>query len=121
VTQSDEPNKFGVVGTVYTILKAGGDNNITIMDGIPAAASYSFELVIKEEPDMTSEDEIATLEARLDELNKKRAETRQTLAQTTLDLDSLAAAIDMGRSPKAKTIETLRSLATRLTVLRGDV
>jgi hypothetical protein len=112
---------FGKVGEVYTVLQVW-PGVIEIFPGKPGATSHNFELVrAKEAPDMTDEDEIATLEARLDELNKKRAETRQTLAQTTLDLDSLAAAIDMGRSPKAKTIETLRSLATRLTVQRGNV
>jgi hypothetical protein len=119
VDPTDSPSHFGKVGEVYTVL-AVESGAIVVIKGRPGGTPARYELV-KEEPDMTDEDEIATLEARLDELNKKRAETRQTLAQTTLDLDSLAAAIDMGRSPKAKTIETLRSLATRLTVQRGNV
>jgi uncharacterized coiled-coil protein SlyX len=119
VDPTDSPSHFGKVGEVYTVL-AVESGAIVVIKGRPGGTPARYELV-KEEPDMTDEDEIATLEARLDELNKKRAETRKALATTTADLDLLANAIRESKSPKAKTIEALMSLATRLAMLRGNV
>jgi uncharacterized coiled-coil protein SlyX len=112
---------FGKVGEVYTVLQVW-PGVIEIFPGKPGATSHNFELVrAKEAPDMTDEDEIATLEARLDELNKKRAETRQTLADMALHVENLATALRDGKSPKGKTIDALTSLSAGLTLLRNKV
>jgi hypothetical protein len=112
-------NKYGVVGGVYTVLGVE-PGTIVIIKGNPGATSRCFELV--KEADMTAsetkllEQEVASLEARLDELNGKRATVRTGLSMSVIDLEAIAANIE-GKgtaTTRRQSVEAIRKLKDRL-------
>jgi uncharacterized Zn ribbon protein len=118
-------NKYGVVGEVYTVLGVE-PGTIVIIKGNPGATSRCFELV--KEADMTAEtklleQEVASLEARLDELNERRATIRTALTQAVSDMEGIATNIE-GKgtaTTRRQSVEAIRKLKDRLDRLEAYV